>query len=87
MFFVIFINHIIKITSGDNGVVLIFFVFIFVSIYFVDVIILMDINLTSVCLTFSDDSIKLLLLSILAILMSTISIVRVLFVSINTTFC
>ena len=87
MFFVIFINHIIKITSGDNGVVLIFFVFIFVSIYFVDVIILMDINLTSVCLTFSDDSIKLLLLSILAILMSTISIVRVLFVSINTNFC
>ena len=87
MFFVMFINHIIKITSGDNGVVLIFFVFIFVSIYFVDVIILMDINLTSVCLTFSDDSIKLLLLSILAILMSTISIVRVLFVSINTTFC
>ena len=49
MIFVVSGTNAIIVTSGDNIVVLLFEVLIFTSIYF-DVIILMTVNLTLVCL-------------------------------------
>ena len=88
MVFVIVINNIIQITGSDNDVVLLFVVVVFAFIYFLLFMLYsLDVNRTLGCLNFNDDSIKLLLFFLLAILISILSTFKVIIVSDTTTFC